>query len=179
MPLMVRLFVAAAFLIAPLFSFADDLLEPAEYLKILTDSKLAYKFSMEPAKTPVEEMQCPRRDERTRLVVNGQEKSLVDWTVAPEALKLIQEGERASTRNGWPGGRNIRRRSLSIRRRSPRTSSMATRCCSDHATPPRTGQYKKGIALDLRAAGHFLCDRLHAPWPLAEAERAGAAFYPR
>ncbi len=75
-------------------SFAGDLPSPADYVTIITNSKLRYNILSEPSKMPIEELTCPRRDERTRLVVKGNEKSLVAWNVAPAALKLLLEGEK-------------------------------------------------------------------------------------
>src|SRR5689334_8999818 len=74
-------------------SLADELLGPAEYVKIMTDSKLRYNFLSTPAKTPAEEALCPRRDETLRVETKGSEKSLVSWTIKPEAKKLLDEGE--------------------------------------------------------------------------------------
>jgi tetratricopeptide (TPR) repeat protein len=72
---------------------AADLLGPADYLKILVDSKLHYNVQSEPAKKPLEEMVCARRDASMRVVQNGKEKTLVAWTVKPEASSLFDEGE--------------------------------------------------------------------------------------
>jgi tetratricopeptide (TPR) repeat protein len=72
---------------------ADDLLGVADYMKIISDSKLRYNIATEPAKKPVKEMDCPRRDLSTRVVKKGAGKSLVDWELKPEAKKLLAEGE--------------------------------------------------------------------------------------
>ena len=72
---------------------ADDVLGPAEYLKILSDSKFRYTVLAEPAKNPVAEMRCDRRDARTRVVAKGDEKKFVAWAIKPAALQLINEGE--------------------------------------------------------------------------------------
>jgi tetratricopeptide (TPR) repeat protein len=74
-------------------AFAGDLLGPADYLKILIDSKLHYKILSEPSKTPEKQMTCDRRTYSTRLVTKGNSKSLVEWTVKPEAAKLLDEAE--------------------------------------------------------------------------------------
>lgn len=86
--------LVVALLLFSLIASGDDLLGPAEYLKILEESKLRYNFVTEPAKDPVELMTCPRRDDTLRLVAkeNG-EKSLIAWEIKPEAKKLLDEGE--------------------------------------------------------------------------------------
>jgi len=79
-------------LLAPL-SIADELLTPADYLKLMEESKLRYNLMSEPSKNPIEEMTCPRRDESLRVVKEGEKTSLVTWSVAPDATKLLEEGE--------------------------------------------------------------------------------------
>jgi tetratricopeptide (TPR) repeat protein len=74
-------------------ALADDVLGPADYLKILVDSKLHYKIVSEPAKTPLEPTVCGRREESMRLVTKENGKSLVPWTVNAEATKLLDEAE--------------------------------------------------------------------------------------
>jgi tetratricopeptide (TPR) repeat protein len=86
-----------AVLIALLFAAspiaAEELLGPAEYLQIMTDSKLRYNMLAEPSKTPVKVMECARRDLSTRVVTKGTTKSLVAWTLERTTRKLIEEGE--------------------------------------------------------------------------------------
>lgn len=91
MPRSIAIILALTLLALP--SFAAEVLKPEDYLAIVGKSKLRYNILSEPSKTPVEELTCPRRDERTRLVVDGKEKKLVAWQVAPAALKLLLEGE--------------------------------------------------------------------------------------
>jgi len=74
-------------------AFAEDPVGPAEYLKILADSKLTYSLDSKPAKQPVSEMTCERRDERTRVVAKDGKREVTRWVVAPEVLKLFAEGE--------------------------------------------------------------------------------------
>jgi tetratricopeptide (TPR) repeat protein len=88
-----RLVLAFALFALAGTAVAADLLGPAEYMKILGDSKLRYNFLTTPSATPAEPMRCPRRDESTRVERNGKEKSLVAWNVKPEARQLLQEGE--------------------------------------------------------------------------------------
>jgi tetratricopeptide (TPR) repeat protein len=85
------LFLLAVSLSAP----AEDLLGPADYLKILTESKQRYNLVTQPSKTPAPQMDCPRRDLNTRLRVNGAKKTLEAWTIKPEAQELLDEGEKA------------------------------------------------------------------------------------
>jgi hypothetical protein len=89
-----RRLLAVLFVLVPASAtFAADLLGPADYLKILIDSKLHYNVVSEPSKTPVQQMTCDRRNYSLRLVTKGDEKSLVPWTVKPEATKLLGEAE--------------------------------------------------------------------------------------
>jgi tetratricopeptide (TPR) repeat protein len=88
-----RLLLLLSFFATAHTAIASDLLGPAEYLKILTDSKLRYKILSEPSKTPLGQMECERRTELLRVVSKGNEKSLVTWTIKPEAKKLLEEGE--------------------------------------------------------------------------------------
>lgn len=74
-------------------AFADDLLGPLDYLKILADSTLHYKILSEPAETPLEPTACGRREESMRLVTTEGGKNLVPWTVNAEATKLLDEAE--------------------------------------------------------------------------------------
>src|ERR1051326_4144460 len=70
---------------------ADDLLDPAQYMKIMEESKLRYEILSEPSKAPAPQLTCPRRDATMRVVSVGNEKKLVDWKVKPEAAKLVQD----------------------------------------------------------------------------------------
>src|SRR5207248_5101537 len=89
-----KLLIVLALCAAPAAAAADDVLNPADYLKILTDSKLRYNILSTPSKTPVEEMRCPRRDMTMRAVADSNGKiSLVEWKVKPEARKLLDDAE--------------------------------------------------------------------------------------
>lgn len=81
------------FLVTTSTCLADELLGPGDYLKILADSKLHYRFLSEPSKTPMKQATCGRRTYSLRLVAKDKEKSLVPWTVKPEAKKLLDEAE--------------------------------------------------------------------------------------
>jgi hypothetical protein len=61
---------------------AEDPIDPADYLKIMMESKLHYNLGSKPAQTPVEEMVCRRRDASTRVVMNGETRKLVAWPVS-------------------------------------------------------------------------------------------------
>lgn len=71
---------------------ADEVPSPAQYLKIMTESKLSYSIGAA-VKTPMEPTTCPRRDESMRLIADGNKKKLVPWPLKPEAQKAFQEGE--------------------------------------------------------------------------------------
>ena len=86
--------VALALCFLSLSVFAGEVLQPADYIKILTDSKLTYNIVPEPSKSPVEELRCPRRDERTRVVVENGEKKLAARDVKLEAMQLVLAGEK-------------------------------------------------------------------------------------
>lgn len=84
---------AALLLFLSAAASAEEILGPAEYLAILAESKLHYNIVSEPSRTPAEELNCARRDQMLRVVADGAQKKLVMWTVKPEALKLLNEGE--------------------------------------------------------------------------------------
>ena len=73
---------------------AEDVLGPAEYLKILAGSRLKYRILSEPSKTPVELQTCARRDESMRVVQKGAEKSLAPWPLKLEVAQKLSEGEK-------------------------------------------------------------------------------------
>ncbi len=83
----------ALFATVPSAHAEEPLLGPADYLKILTESKLRYNVNTKPAATPVTEMDCGRRFESTRVTGTGDAKKLIDWVVKPEAVKLLDEAE--------------------------------------------------------------------------------------
>ena len=63
-----QLLLVLALCSVPSIVAADDVLTPADYLKILTESKLRYNILSTPSKTPIEEMRCPRRDMDMRVI---------------------------------------------------------------------------------------------------------------
>lgn len=73
---------------------ADEPLGPADYLKILSESKLQYNIGSQPSKTPMELPACPRRDESMRVVQSGAEKKLAPWPMTLELAKLLSDGEK-------------------------------------------------------------------------------------
>jgi tetratricopeptide (TPR) repeat protein len=74
---------------------ADEPLDPAAYLQILTDSKLTYNVISEPSKTPVETRTCPHAVGPLRVVEQDGQRKLVPWLTSPAASKLLAEGEKA------------------------------------------------------------------------------------
>jgi len=90
---MQRVFLLTILILGSLAAFAEEVLGPAHYLKILADSKLTYKMLSEPSKTPADAARCGRRDESMRIVMRDGKKALVPWPLAPEVKKLLDEGE--------------------------------------------------------------------------------------
>ena len=137
---------------------ADDVLGPVEYMKIMADSKLHYKIGIEPAKTPAAAMNCPRRDETTRLVVEKGGKKLVNWTIAPEAKKLLEEGEVLYKANDYAGAAEKYKAALAA---DPQAVSGYyflgdTLLFGKNDAAAALEQYRKGIALDpTMPSGHF------------------------
>lgn len=74
-------------------AFAEDVLGPAEYLQLISGSKIHYNILGQPSKTPVAVPECPRRDLSTRVITKGTNKTLEPWIVAPAATKLLREAE--------------------------------------------------------------------------------------
>ena len=137
---------------------ADDLLGPAEYLKILTESKLRYNLLGGPSKTPVDEMRCPRRDETTRVKVEGNEKTLVAWTIKPEAKKLLEEGETLYQANDLPGAAEKYKAALATDQQAVSGYYFYgdTLLFGEKDAAAALAQYEKGIALDpTMPSGHF------------------------
>ncbi|HYU24459.1 MAG TPA: tetratricopeptide repeat protein [Thermoanaerobaculia bacterium] len=139
-------------------AIADDVLGPAEYMKIMEASKLHYKIGTEPAKTPVAMMNCARRDETTRLVVEKNRKKLIDWTIAPEAKKLLEEGEVLYKANNYAGAAEKYKAALAA---DPQAVSGYyflgdTLLFGKNDAAAALEQYQKGIALDpTMPSGHF------------------------
>lgn len=73
---------------------ADEVLGPAEYLKIVAESKLQYNIGSKPARMPVDLPACPRRDESMRVVQRGGEKKLAPWPMNPEIIGPLSEGRK-------------------------------------------------------------------------------------
>ena len=122
--------LALALFVLSFSMFGEEVRQPSDYLEILTASKLMYNFISEPSTSPVEELKCPRRDERTRVVVENGEKKLAARDVKLEALKLVLEGEKHYRAERMKRGQGEvrggdRGRSAA---RSRRTSLTAMRC---------------------------------------------------
>ena len=73
---------------------ADEPLGPAEYLKIVSESKLQYNISSRPSKAAMALPTCPRREESMRVVQRGAEKKLAPWPMKLEIVPLLSEGEK-------------------------------------------------------------------------------------
>ena len=73
---------------------ADEPLGPAEYLKIVSESKLQYNISSRPSKAAMALPSCPRREESMRVVQRGAEKKLAPWPMKLEIVPLLSEGEK-------------------------------------------------------------------------------------
>lgn len=147
----------------PLFAVAltasaEDLLGPADYLAIMTASKLRYNLLGAPSKTPVAEMRCPRRDETTRVKVEGREKTLVAWTIKVDAKKLLDEGEALYQAEDLPGAAEKYKAAIAT---DPEAVSGYyfygdTLLFGAKDAAAALAQYEKGIALDpTMPSGHF------------------------
>lgn len=73
---------------------ADEPLGPADYLKIVSESKVQYNISSQPGKNAAALPVCPRRDESMRVVQSGGEKKLAPWPMNLEIVPLLSEGEK-------------------------------------------------------------------------------------
>lgn len=139
--------------------------ESPDYFAILNDSKLKYNITAEPSKTPIEEETCPRRDERTRLVANGDDRKLIAWAVAPEALKLLNEGERHYDAERMDEAAAKYRAALAI---DPQAISGYfflgdALLFGSNDAEAALEQYRKGIALDpSMPSGHFFASSAYA-----------------
>lgn len=97
---------------------ADDLLGPDDYLKLMEESKLTYTLGMQPANDPLKPFTCERRGYLQRVATKNGEKSLVSWTVKPEAQKLLAEAEVFYDADKFDeAGKSTWQRSKPIRRR--------------------------------------------------------------
>jgi tetratricopeptide (TPR) repeat protein len=137
---------------------ADDLLGPADYLKILSESKLHYNITTQPAKTPMVEMQCPRRDESTRLVSEGKGKRLVNWAVKPEAMKLLAEGETLYGQKDYAGASEKYRAAIDADPAAVTAYYFYGDALLFGVNDPASAlvQYRKGLALDpTMPSGHL------------------------
>lgn len=138
---------------------ADDLLGPADYMKIITDSKLRYNINTQPAKTPIAEMQCPRRDASMRLLNEGKDKkSLVNWAVKPDAMKLIVEGEKLYDQKDYAGASEKYKAAIDVDPEAVLAYYFYGDTLLFGVNDPASAlvQYRKGIALDpTLPSGHF------------------------
>lgn len=153
-----RVLAFALVIAAATTAAADDVLGPVDYLKILAESKLRYNILSEPSKTPAQAMTCPRRDERTRVKVDGAKKSLVDWVVKPEAMRLLEQGEAEFRKKNYDDAAAKYKAALAI---DPEAvtgyyfyGDALLFGANDNAGA--LAQYQKGLALDpTMPSGHF------------------------
>jgi len=164
---------------------AEDVLGPAEYLAILAESKLHYNILSTPSKTPIEELRCPRRDESTRLVIEGDKKKLVAWTVKLEALKLMNEGETLFQARDYAGATEKYKAAIAADPQAPSGYYFygdALLFGSKDAAAA-LAQYEKGIALDpTQPLGHFFAStalvQLERPDEAREHVIKALTYYP-
>ena len=155
--------LALSIAIAASATAADNkLLGPEDYLQITIDSKLHYNMIQQPAKTPIEELNCPRRDESTRVVMNGKEKKLVAWQPKAEAVKLLNEGEELWQKNDYAAASQKYKAAIDA---DPDVAAGyffygdALLFGADDSSAALV-QYRKGIALDpTLPSGHFFAHR--------------------
>src|ERR1044071_9627069 len=102
-------------IVALILFAAGDVLGPADYLVIMTGSKLRYDINPAPSKTPIEPRNCPRRDVRLRRVAG----KLVEWKVPLDALDLINEGDDLYRKNDYDGAVAKYRAGLAIDPEAP------------------------------------------------------------
>lgn len=146
-------------------AFGEDPLSPAEYLKILAGSKLKYTIVAEPAKNPVPDVACPRRDERTRLVMKDGARTLVAWNVSLDVLKLFAEGERHFEADRYDEAAEKYKAGLAI---DPQAIAGYffygdTLLFGKKDPAAALAEYQKGIALDpTMPTGHFFASTAYA-----------------
>jgi tetratricopeptide (TPR) repeat protein len=143
---------------APRLVAAEPLLDPADYLKLLTDSKLHYKFNTKPAATPVPEMNCPRRFENLRVTGSGSDKKLVEWVVKPEAVKLLEEAETFFNENKYEEAGAKYQAAMAADPEAVNAYLFYgdTLLMGKKDAAGALAQYRKGIALDpTLPTGHF------------------------
>lgn len=164
---------------------ADDLLGPADYLKILMESKLSYNMRSEPAKTPVAEMQCPRREPSMRVIAEGKGKKLVPWVVKPEAMKLILEGEKLYEQKDFAGASENYKAAIDIDPEAMLAYLFYGDTLLLGVDDPASAlvQYRKGIALDPTIpSGHLFAStalvRLGRPDEAREEIVQALLYYP-
>lgn len=146
--------------IAASTSAAEKVLGPADYLTLMTESKLRYNLIGEPSKTPLAPMDCPRRDEVSRVEVKGpNDKTLVESKEKPEATKLIDEGEALYVAEKRDEAVAKYRAAIAADPNVPRAyfylgDALLFGTAADPAAALE--QYRKGVALDPTIpSGHF------------------------
>jgi len=153
-----RSFVVVLSLVIAGIASADDALGVADYLKIISDSKLHYRIGTEPAKHPVKTLDCDRRDESTRLVTEGGQKKLVSWMVKPEAQKLLAEGEKFWGQNNYAAASGKYKAAIDADPEAIAGYFFYGDALLFGANDPASAlvQYRKGLALDpTMPSGHF------------------------
>lgn len=154
-----RVFILAiALAVTAVAAHAEDLFEPADYFTLLSRSKLKYSITSEPAKTPVSELTCPRRDASTRVVKHGDTTSLVSWNIAPEAVDLINRGEEPYQAGKYEEAAALYKQALEKDPQAAPAYFVYGDTFLFGARDPKAAleQYQKGIALDpTLPLGHF------------------------
>lgn len=148
----IRSIAALALLIATTFARADDkILGPADYIAILTDSKLRYNMLSTPSVRPMKMLECPVRTEQMRVVkaANG-ERALDQWNVKLEALKLANEGETLYQAQDFDGAAAKYRQAIAADPDFVGAYFFLGDALLFGAKDPNAAleQYRKGIALD-------------------------------
>lgn len=139
-------------------SAAAGVLGPADYVKILEESKVRYNFVAAPAKNSVRPMTCSRRTEAMRLVVEGQKRSLVGWAIKPEAGKLLADGEALYEKRDLAAAAEKYSAALAVDPQAVTGYYFLgdTLLFGKNDAAAALEQYRKGLALDpTMPSGHF------------------------
>lgn len=163
----------------------DGILGPADYMKMLEESKLHYKVSDKPAAKPVEELNCERRTEMHRVVEKSDGKSLVVWDVKPEATKLLREGEAAWDKKNYDAAAAKYKAAIVADPEAVTGYFFLGDALlfGHHDAKGALELYRKGLALDSTLpAGHFFAStalmRLGKPDEAREEIVQALAYYP-
>lgn len=78
---------------APLLFAADERYGPAEFFKLLSDSRIQYAVDSAPVKDPVPDDKCDRRAPEDQRTETGPHIALKRWESAPEAKAHFEKAE--------------------------------------------------------------------------------------